>query len=120
MMSTLGASLLPLMCGPHWPAPPDAVVAVSDEVLAEQRGGLKLPNGVEITFGVSRQAFANDVPLLDLHLGTDVALVLQNSLDTQQLRVVTTYDIRVLGLPALDPAALEQPHGLPDFAIAWR
>jgi hypothetical protein len=119
MSNALAASLVLLLSGPHVPAMPDETVAVSDEVLATQRGGFKLPNGLEITFGVSRQVFANDLPILDLELGMDVALVLQNTLDAQQLRVVTTYDIRVLGLQSLDTATLEQPSGLPDFAIPW-
>ncbi len=119
MSGALAASLVLFMCGPHVPVPPDEPVAVSDDVLAEQRGGFKLPNGVEITFGVSRQAFANDLALLDALAGADAALVLQNSLDAQRLRVITTYDIHVLGLHSLDAAAFERPRGVPDVAIPW-
>ncbi len=119
MISAYAASLALFMCGPQVPMALDEPVAVSDEVLDVQRGGLKLPNGVEISFGVSRQVLANDLALFDALSSADVALVLQNSLDGQRLRVVTTYDIHVLGLHSLDVAAFEQPRGVPDLTIPW-
>lgn len=119
MSGAMAASLVLFMFGPHVPVPPDEPVAVSDDVLAEQRGGLKLPNGAEISFGVSRQVFANGLALSDALSGAEVALVLQNSLDAQRLQVVTTYDIHVRGLHSLDAGAFERPSGVPDLTIPW-
>ena len=118
MSNALAVTLL-LVCGPHLPLTSDQPAAVSDEVLDAQRGGFRLPNGLEISFDVSRQVFANDLPLFELGPGADAALVLQNSVDAQQLRVVTTYDLRILGLQSVDPTGFERARGVPDAALPW-
>jgi hypothetical protein len=72
---------------------------LSEAELAEQRGGLRLPGGLEISIGVRREIRWNDTVLGSvLAAETGLSLLVQNTLDDQHIRITDIVDIELSGI----------------------